>query len=173
LPDRDGLTVLRDCKQHNPDAAIIILTARGDLEDRIKGLEMGGDDYLPKPFSLLEPQVRMQAIARRKFGLREDTVSIGGFVVHLGKRLVTCGEQEIPLSRKEFDMLSYLLMHRNRPLSRIQLYEHVWGDFASEESDSNHIDVHIKNIRKKLGEFADVSWLETVRGIGYKIRAAT
>ena len=171
LPDRDGLDVLQDCKRLNPEGAVIILTARGDLEDRIKGLELGADDYLPKPFSLLELQVRMQAISRRKFGLNDDAISVEAFTVDIGKRLVHCGENEIVLSRKEFDILSYLLMHRNRPLSRIQLYEHVWGDFAGDESDSNYIDVHIKNIRKKLSEYAAVSWLETVRGIGYKIKA--
>ncbi|MFC7523089.1 response regulator transcription factor [Parapedobacter sp. GCM10030251] len=172
LPDRDGLEVLKDCRKYNPEAAVIILTARGDLEDRIKGLELGADDYLAKPFSLLELQARMQAISRRKFQLADDTMPIGDFKVDLGKRLVYFGDTEINLSRKEFDIFSYLIMHRNKPLSRIQLYEHVWGDFAADESDSNYIDVHIKNIRKKLGEFAEVTWLETIRGIGYKIRSA-
>ncbi|MGV3762624.1 response regulator transcription factor [Parapedobacter sp.] len=171
LPDRDGLEVLKDCKKYNPEAAVIILTARGNLEDRIKGLELGADDYLPKPFSLLELQARMQAISRRKFGLVDDTVSIGNFTVDLTKRLVCHRDIEVALSRKEFDIFSYLLMHRDRPLSRLQLYEHVWGDFAEIENDSNYIDVHIKNVRKKLGEFADVSWLETIRGIGYKIKS--
>lgn len=170
LPDTDGLSLLKEAKRHNPDAAYIILTARGKLEDRIKGLDLGADDYLPKPFSLLELQSRMQAISRRKFGLNDTLLSVGDFRVDLKKRLVLYGQQEIELSRKEFDLLSYLLLHRNRPLTRLQLSEHIWGNFSDDDYDSNFIDVHIKNIRKKLSAHAQVDWLETIRGIGYKIK---
>lgn len=170
LPDKDGLEILAESKRYCPQMAIIILTARGNLNDRIKGLDLGADDYLPKPFSLLELQSRMQAISRRKFGLQNETIPIGDFIVDLNERLVLFDKKEIILSRKEFDIFSYLLLHRNRTLSRIQLYEHVWGDIANEEGDSNYIDVHIKNIRKKLNEFSNIEWLETVRGVGYKIK---
>lgn len=170
LPDKDGLEILGECKKICPDMSIIILTARGDLDDRIKGLDQGADDYLPKPFSLLELQSRMQAISRRKFGLPSEIVSVGDFLVDINGRIVHCRENEVNLSRKEFDIFCYLLLHRNRTLSRMQLFEHVWGDWANEEGDSNYIDVHIKNIRKKLSEFSDVDWLETVRGVGYKIK---
>lgn len=170
LPDGDGLNVLERAKKHNPNAAYIILTARGNIEDRIKGLDLGADDYLPKPFSLLELQSRMHAIARRKFGLNKHIVNLGEFNVDLQKRVVEHNSQEIELSRKEFDLLSYLLLHKNRPLTRPQLSEHIWGSFAEDDNDSNYIDAHIKNIRKKLGAFASVDWLETVRGVGYKIK---
>ena len=170
LPDMDGLHLLQKAKKYNPDAAYIILTARGNIEDRIKGLDLGADDYLPKPFSLLELQSRMSAISRRKFGLTQHTISIGEFEVDLQRRLVLHDETEIELSRKEFDLLSYLLLHKNRPLSRMQLSEHIWGNFAEDDNDSNYIDAHIKNIRKKLSAFGSVEWLETVRGVGYKIR---
>lgn len=170
LPDCDGLKLLKDARKHNPDAAYIILTARGDTDDRIRGLDLGADDYLAKPFSLLELQSRMQAINRRKFGLKDQVLSIGDFIVDLKLRVVKLGINEIELSKKEFDLLSYLLLHRNRPLTRMQLSEHIWGNFVDDDYDSNFIDVHIKNIRKKLSRFGTVEWLETIRGVGYKIR---
>jgi two-component system OmpR family response regulator len=170
LPDRDGLLLLQQAKKINHEAAYIILTARGKLEDRIRGLDLGADDYLPKPFSLLELQSRMQAIMRRKSGLNESQVPVGDFNIDLKKRLIFHNGTEIELSRKEFDLLSYLLLHKNRPLTRTQLSEHLWGDFSDDDYDSNFIDVHIKNIRKKLGIFATADWLETVRGVGYKIK---
>jgi len=170
LPDLDGLKVLQEAKKLNPDAAYIILTARGNIEDRIVGLDLGADDYLPKPFSLLELQSRMQAISRRKFNLNTHEILLGEFVIDLQKRIVSHQINEIDLTRKEFDLLSYLLLHKNRVLTRMQLSEHIWGTFADDDYDSNYIDVHIKNIRKKLAAFGQVEWLETVRGVGYKIR---
>jgi two-component system OmpR family response regulator len=170
LPDNDGLVVLKEAKKFCPEASYIILTARGELEDRIKGLELGADDYLAKPFSLLELQARMQAISRRKSGVNDSSVAIGEFEFDLNKRLISHKGEEIELSRKEFDLLNYLLLHKNRPLTRLQLGEHLWENFADDDYDSNFIDVHIKNIRKKLSAYSDVDWLQTVRGIGYKIK---
>ena len=170
LPDKDGLHVLQDAKKNCPSASYIILTARGDLEDRIKGLDLGADDYLPKPFSLLELQSRMQAITRRKSGFKDSLVSLGDFSVDLSKRAILFDNHEIEVSRKEFDLLSYMLLHKNRPLNRSQLSEHIWGNFSDDDYDSNFIDVHIKNIRKKLSAYAPVEWLQTIRGIGYKIK---
>lgn len=170
LPDLDGLELLNEAKKMCPDASYIILTARGKIEDRIKGLDLGADDYLPKPFSLLELQSRMQAISRRKSGNNDPVVEVGDFNIDLNKRSVKFEEKEIELSKKEFDLLSYLLLHKNRPLTRLQLSEHIWGSFSDDDYDSNYIDVHIKNIRKKMSAHAPVDWLQTLRGIGYKIK---
>lgn len=170
LPDGDGLEILKSAKKSNPDAAYIIITARTNLKDRVNGLDLGADDYLAKPFYLLELQSRMQAITRRKFSITEELLPIGEFNVDLQKRLVIFEEQQIELSRKEFDLLSYLLLHKNRVLTRVQLSEHIWGTFVNDDYDSNYIDAHIKNIRKKLNVWADTEWLETVRGVDYRIK---
>ena len=170
LPDKDGLQVLSKTKKVCPNASYIILTARGDLEDRIKGLDLGADDYLAKPFSLLELQTRMQAITRRKSGNNDPVIKMGKFNLDLNKRAVWYEDQDINLSRKEFDLLSYMLLHKNRPLTRFQLSQHIWGNFSDDDYDSNYIDVHIKNIRKKFSALAPVDWLQTLRGIGYKIK---
>jgi DNA-binding response OmpR family regulator len=171
LPDYDGLDLLKEAKKHNPDAVCIILTARAEVYDRIKGLDLGADDYLPKPFSLLELQSRMQAITRRKFGLKQSLIDLGGFLINLTDRTISYYNAEVnTITKKEFDLIAYLILHKNRTLSRSQLSEHIWGSIINDDYDSNYIDAHIKNIRKKLNVFAPPDWLETVRGLGYKIK---
>ncbi len=171
LPDYEGLDLLKEAKEHNPEAGCIILTARGDIQDRVKGLDLGADDYLSKPFSLLELQSRMQAIARRKFGLKNTIVPLGEFSVDLTNRsIMHSGKELTAVTKKEFDLLSYLLLHKNRTLNRMQLNEHIWGSLIQDDCDSNYIDAHIKNIRKKLNVHGSTEWLETVRGVGYRIR---
>lgn len=169
LTDMDGLQVLQAAKKDLPDVSCIILSARGQVEDRIRGLDLGADDYLPKPFSLPELHARMQAVLRRKHGLRDMMVPLGDFLVDLGNQQVLHAGTAMPLSKKEIDVLSYLLLHKNRPITRMQLSEHIWGSYAGEDYDSNYIDVHIKNIRKKLSARGSTEWLQTIRNVGYKI----
>ncbi|MDP9081638.1 MAG: response regulator transcription factor [Bacteroidota bacterium] len=171
LPDYDGLDLLKEAKKNNSEAICIILTARAEVYDRIKGLDLGADDYLPKPFSLLELHSRMQAITRRRFGLNQSLVDLGGFIINLTERTITYLNTEVnTITKKEFDLIAYLILHKNRTLTRSQLSEHIWGSIINDDYDSNYIDAHIKNIRKKLNAFAPPDWLETVRGLGYKIK---
>jgi len=170
LPDYEGLDLLKEAKKYNPEAACIILTARAEVDDRIKGLDLGADDYLPKPFSLLELQSRMQAITRRKFGLKNSVVMLGEFAIDLTNRTISHGTSQISsITKKEFDLVAYMLLHKNRTLTRSQLSEHIWGSIVNDDYDSNYIDAHIKNIRKKLNAYGPPDWLETVRGLGYRI----
>ncbi|MBS4072674.1 MAG: response regulator transcription factor [Algoriphagus sp.] len=171
LPDGDGLDLLQDVSRYQKDASVIILTARTEVGDKILGLESGADDYLSKPFSLLELKARMQAILRRKSGWRKDVIQLGGFEIHLNEPLVAYEGQEIKLTKKEYILLQFMLINKNRVLNRFQLAEHLWGDQLDDEYQSNYIDVHVKNIRKKLSAFGPVEWLETVRGLGYKLIA--
>ncbi len=171
LPDYEGLDLLKEAKKNNPDAACIILTARAEVYDRIKGLDLGADDYLAKPFSMLELQSRMQAITRRKFGLKHTIITLGEFSVDLDNRTIAHNGTTIStITKKEYDLVAYLILHKNRTLTRPQLSEHIWGSIINDDCDSNYIDVHIKNIRKKLNTYAPADWLETVRGLGYKIK---
>ncbi|MBD3630664.1 response regulator transcription factor [Cyclobacterium sp.] len=170
LPDGDGLDLLAESKTYQKHALVIILTARADVDDRVRGLEMGADDYLSKPFSFLELKARMQAILRRKSGWNKEEIKIGGFVLDLDSWMVAFQGEKILLTKKEFSLLHFLLIHPNRVINRFQLAEHIWGDHMEDDYQSNYIDVHIKNIRKKLGSYASVKWLETVRGVGYKIK---
>lgn len=172
LPDRDGLTLLVEARRrHNQQASIIILSARGTVGDRVQSLDLGADDYLPKPYSLLELVSRMQAITRRKFGVQQEVLAFGPFTVKVRERTLHAGEQDITLTRKEFDLLHYLLLHRAKVLTRQQLIQHLWGDLpASTEGDSNFVDVHVKNLRRKLAAFDEQDWIETVRGVGYRLK---
>lgn len=169
LPDYNGFDLLKEAREGGCDAAFIILTARSETDDKIHGLELGADDYLAKPFSLPELNARMQAILRRKHGLTSNTIDIGGFLMDLNSRTVRHSGNEVALTKKEFDLLHYLALNRNRVLTRMQLTEHIWGDTMEDDYDSNFIDVHIKNLRKKLIAHGNIDWLETVRGIGYRM----
>ncbi|HTB30930.1 MAG TPA: response regulator transcription factor, partial [Bacteroidia bacterium] len=164
-----GLQLLKECKEAGQEAAVIVLTARGSTDDKVKGLDLGADDYLAKPFSLLELSSRMQAITRRKHGLKRNIVELGGFHVDLTNRSVNFNTTLINLTKKEFDILQYLLINKNRVITRMQLTEHIWDNALEVDYDSNYVDVHIKNLRKKLTHYAPVEWIETVRGIGYRL----
>lgn len=168
LPDMDGLDLLKESKKNGIEGAFIVLTARGEVEDKIAGLDLGADDYIAKPFSLAELHSRMQAILRRKHGLKSNTMSVGDFEIDIQNRTVHCKGELVNLTKKEFDLLHYLGLHKNRVLTRIQLTEHIWGDVLEDDYESNYIDVHVKNLRKKLVAHGNIDWLETVRGVGYR-----
>lgn len=169
LPDGDGMTLLQEAKKTQKSAIFIIITARGEVEDKVNGLSSGADDYLAKPFSFLELKARMQAILRRKSGWNDSAISFFEFVMDTESRTVSFQGNEITLTKKEFDLLHFLLIHKNKVINRYQLAEHIWGEYMEDDHQSNFIDVHVKNVRKKLGAYASVDWLETVRGFGYKI----
>ncbi len=169
LPDYDGLNIIKNARAWGREPAFIIITARGEVQDKVKGLDLGADDYIAKPFALPELAARMQAVGRRKFKISSQDMTVGEFVIEFQSRKFTHNGNEVLLTRKEFDLLNYLVINRNKVLTRQQLYEHIWGNTLEDQYDSNFIDVHIKNVRRKLNEFASTPWLETVRGIGYRV----
>jgi DNA-binding response OmpR family regulator len=169
LPDYNGLDLILEARKNNIDVSFIIITARGAVEDRVKGLDLGADDYLPKPFALAELHARIMAVARRKFQIGSPDISLGEFVMDIQGRKLMHGDKEVEITKKEFDLLHYLAINHDKVLARHQLYEHIWGNTLDDQYDSNFIDVHIKNIRKKLSAWAPAPWLETVRGVGYRI----
>lgn len=170
LPDGDGLDLFDDIFRYQKDTSVIILTARSEVDDRVRGLQLGADDYLAKPFSLVELKARMHAIVRRKSGWNRDVIHIGAFEMDFNSKSIFFQKEEINLTKKEFTLLHFMIINKNRVLNRFQLAEHLWGDHLEDDYQSNYIDVHIKNIRKKLGHHAPTDWLETVRGLGYKIK---
>ena len=169
LPDYNGFTLLKEAKDAGKEAAFIVLTARSAVDDRVTGLDLGADDYLAKPFSLLELQARMQAILRRRHGLKNNTIAVHEFLLDIQNRTVTCHGNAVSLTKKEFDILYYMALNKNRVITRVQLTEHIWGDVLEEDYESNYIDVHMKNLRKKLSAQASADFIETVRGIGYRM----
>lgn len=170
LPDGDGFEVLKQLKnQQNRDDSVIILTARSAVDDRIRGLDEGADDYLAKPFSLNELLARMHAIVRRKHKLEKNDFKVHDFTVDIQNRTVSANNERIHLTKKEYEIFNYLVLNKNRVVSRMSLTEHVWGDILEVNSDSNFVNVHVKNLRKKLAQYSKIDWFETVRSIGYRI----
>jgi DNA-binding response OmpR family regulator len=168
LPDYEGLDLLKESIKNKSTASVIILSARTAIEDKIKGLDLGADDYLSKPFSMVELKSRILAVTRRKHGLKGNIIRIRELEVDLDKRKAFYKNNEINLTKKEYDIFSFLILNKKKVTTRLQISEHIWGDIFEENYNSNYIDVHIKNIRRKLAEFLEYDFLETVRGIGFR-----
>jgi DNA-binding response OmpR family regulator len=163
LPRQDGMTVLRKMREANKDLPVLILTARDTVEERILGLDHGADDYVVKPFDLMEVAARLRAITRRHEGRSNPTIHHGELCVDPAARTVTLGDKIIEVGGSEFAVLESLLMNRGRVLSRERLEESLygWDDGVS----SNAVEVYIHHLRKKLGK----DLIRTVRGVGYTI----
>lgn len=168
LPRMDGLSVLREIRNAGMDMPILMLTARSDVQDRVKGLDYGADDYLAKPFSMAELMARIRAMLRRK-GNRNPILEVGSVRLDTVKRSVFVKDEQIHLTAKEFSILEFLLHNKGSVVSRFNLAEHIWGEEFDPFSMSNYVDVHIKNLRKKLTAHKEEPVIKTIRGIGFII----
>ncbi|MBU0960445.1 MAG: response regulator transcription factor [Proteobacteria bacterium] len=169
LPTVDGFAVLRQIRGRNINTPVLMLTAKGDVEDKIKGLDLGADDYLAKPFSISELLARIRALLRRSGSHGSPILSAGDLSVNTASREAFKGQLLLDLTPKEFSILEFLLYNKNRTVSRFNMAEHVWGDEFDPFTMSNSIDVHIKNLRRKIGDPA-AALINTVRGVGYMIK---
>jgi len=169
LPKKDGFSVLEELRAEGIKAPVLMLTARGEVENRVKGLDLGADDYLRKPFSMAELLARIRALLRRSHETASPYLAVGAIRLDTNTRSVTLNNEPILLTPKEFSVLEFLLYNRNRAISRFNLAEHVWGDAFDPFTMSNNIDVHIKNLRKKLDDQTG-QIIVTVRGVGYMVR---
>jgi two-component system, OmpR family, response regulator len=171
LPGRDGLEVLKAIRDGGDSTPVILLTARNELGDRIKGLDLGADDYIAKPFFVEELAARIHALVRRAVGDRVSTLHVGPLVLDRMTREVSCRNRRVELTSREFALLEYLMRSPDQVFTRSQIIEHVWGyDF---DPTTNVVDVCIRRIRTKIAsmEGADaVSPIESVRGAGYRFR---
>lgn len=168
LPGRDGLSILANLREAKNAVPVILLTARTTLDERLKGLNLGADDYLTKPFYIEELIARLHAVVRRAGGAAQSLLQVGDLSVNLLRREVHRGGRLIDLTAREFNLLEYLMRSPGRVLSRAQLLEHVWGYYF--DPGTNLVDVNIQRLRKKLSDDGKESPLiETVRGMGYRI----
>jgi two-component system, OmpR family, response regulator QseB len=163
LPDGDGLNLLRHLRRDKQTLPVLVLTARDALDDRLAGLDSGADDYLVKPFALAELVSRIRALARRSYGFNGDQLAVRGLVVDPAAQRVSVNGQWVELSRSEFSLLNALLVRADRVLTRRMLEDQVLR--SNLNNDSNVLDVHIYNLRKKIGD----GYIRTVRGVGYVI----
>lgn len=169
LPNGSGLQILENLKTAGKSGNVIIISAKDSLDDKLKGLELGADDYLTKPFHLAELNARVKAVLRRNKFDGKNTIEIANVILDLKERSFLVNQENIPLNRKEFDILNYFLLNINRLVTRTALAEHVWGDHIDQADNFDFIYYQIKNLRKKLQNAnADIE-IEAIYGIGYRL----
>lgn len=166
LPGLDGLSLVKRLRLTLPHLPVLFLSARSTVEDRVRGLQAGGDDYLTKPFAFAELSARVQALLRRATRAPETTrLTVGDVTLDLVTRIVTVGTESIELQPREFALLAYLMRHPNRPVTKTMILEHVWD--YSFDPQTNVVDVLVSRLRSKIDP--DKNRIETVRGVGYVI----
>src|ERR1700738_2259126 len=168
LPDMDGLSVLQKIRNRKTSPPVLILSARDAVDDRVKGLDLGADDYLTKPFAFVELLSRVRALLRRGQPTPER-LQVGELALDCIRRKVTRANESIELAPKEFSILEYLMRNRGRPLSRTMIVEHVWD--MDYDGLTNIVDVYIRHLRSKIDDRFPAKLIQTVRGIGYMIDA--
>ncbi|MBS1778817.1 MAG: response regulator transcription factor [Bacteroidetes bacterium] len=168
LPGGNGLTLLQVLRKLNKLDGVIIISARNELDDKITGLQLGADDYLTKPFHLAELNVRIAAIVRRKNALGNDMISFEEISIDAQSQKVMVNDAEITLTRTEYEFLMYLIINKNRVLSKSAIAEYLWGDHMDMVDNYDFMYAHIKNLRKKLVQAGAGDYIHSVYGMGYK-----
>ena len=167
LPVRDGIDVCRTLRRRGMRTPILMLTARDAVEDRVRGLDSGADDYLVKPFAFAELLARVRALTRREPAATGTVLGVGDLLLDTTTRDVSRDGKRIELTTKEYALLEYLLRHSNQVLTRTMIAEHVWNyEF---DNASNVIDVHVRNLRRKIDDPFETKLISTIRGAGYRI----
>lgn len=169
MPKMDGYALLEKLRSQGMDTPVLFLTARDAISDRVKGLDLGADDYLVKPFDFEELLARIRAMTRKKAGKRSNVFTLGNLQVDAQSHTVTRGGQEINLLPKEFTILEYMIRNQGTVLSREQLENQIWNYERS--GSSNNIDVYISKLRKKIDGDGQSRLLHTIRGVGWVLRA--
>jgi DNA-binding response OmpR family regulator len=170
LPGLDGLTILSRLREAGGAAHVLILTAKDAVGDRVKGLDLGADDYLVKPFAMEELLARIRALSRRAYCIKNPSLEIDHLRIETATQRVWCGPEEVRLTPREYGLLEYLAMRRGEVVSRTDIWEHVY-EFKS-EADSNVVDVYIGYLRKKIERPGRTALIRTVRGRGYSLGAS-
>jgi DNA-binding response OmpR family regulator len=171
LPDGDGFAALDYLKERMKNESVLIISARNSLDDKLRGLNIGADDYLTKPFHLAELKARIVAIYRRKTSGSNNKLIFNEIAIDLPGRTVDINGEPITLTRKEYDMLLYFMANKGRVISKNAIAEHLWGDEMDMHDNFDFIYTHIKNLRKKLLDASCNDYLRSVYGIGYKFMA--
>lgn len=168
LPDGNGLAILEELKKQNKQDGVIIVSAKNALEDKIEGLQLGADDYLTKPFHLSELMARIYSIIRRKQFNNSNIIIQNELQINLLAKTVMINDQNINLTKKEFDLLLYFIGNKNKVISKSTLAEHLSGDLADMLDSHDFVYAHVKNLKKKLYDAGCEHYLKTVYGTGYK-----
>jgi DNA-binding response OmpR family regulator len=171
LPDGEGFAILDFLKKNRKDEAVLIISARNSLDDKIKGLNIGADDYLTKPFHLAELKARVASVYRRKASNSNNNLVFNEITINLPGRTVEVNGANIVFTRKEYEMLLYFIANKGKVISKNAIAEHLWGDEMDMHNNFDFIYTHIKNLRKKLIDAGCPDYLKSIYGIGYKFSA--
>lgn len=169
LPGGSGLTLLEELKKMKKQDSVIIISAKNSVDDKVRGLNLGADDYLPKPFHIAELHARVKSVIRRKSLEGQTVIELSNLKLNLQDRSVQVGTTPLVLNRKEFDILTYFVSNKNRLVNKAALAERIWGDHIDQADDFEFIYSQIKNIRKKLKDAEAGVEIQAVYGIGYKL----
>ncbi|MBL7975312.1 MAG: response regulator transcription factor [Candidatus Kapabacteria bacterium] len=167
VPKKDGFTILSEIREAGNNTPVLMLTARSTMEDRVTGLDLGADDYLPKPFHFEELAARLRSIMRRSGAEKSTKLQVGDLILDTVSHMAYRNNKEIELTTKEYALLEYLMRNRNRILSRSMIMQHVWK--VSFDPESNIIDVYVKRLRAKV-EAGGARFIYSIRGVGYRIK---
>ncbi len=171
LPDGNGLAVLKHLKSENKTEGIIIISAKDSLNDRISGLKLGADDYLAKPFHLPELSARIEALIRRKKFQGSNKIAFNELSIDVSAHLVKSNNKQLALTRKEYDLLLFLISNKGKVISKDSIAEHLSGDMADMLDNHGFVYAHIKNLKKKLSESGCHDYIKTIYGFGYQWEA--
>ena len=169
LPDGNGLDLLQELKNMDKADSVIIISAKDSLDDKIKGLDLGADDYLTKPFHIAELNSRIKSVIRRRKSDGRRLLKLENVSINIEERLVLINDQSIDLNRKEFDILVFFITNKSRIVSKSAIAENIWGDYIDQSDDFDFIYSQIKNLRKKLRICEAKVDINTVYGMGYKL----
>lgn len=170
LPDGDGMNLLSLVKENWPQIGVVIISAKNALDDKLKGLDLGADDYLPKPFHLAELNARTRAVFRRRHQKGQDLLTFKEIELNLETHEAKVHDITLDLTRKEFELLHYFFVNENRLLTKQTIAEHLWGDYMDSADSFDFVYQHIKNLRKKISAAGGNDYLKTVYGVGYKLK---
>lgn len=168
LPGGNGLDIVSELKKIKNNTGIIIISAKNSTDDRIKGLEIGSDDYLTKPFDLAELNARIKAVVRRRNFNGQNLIEYEEITISPYQHWVKVNDDEIVLTKKEFDLLLYFVSNPNRVITKESIAEHLWGDHMDGADCFDFIYAHLKNLRKKINEKGGADYIQTIYGVGYK-----
>ena len=168
LPGLDGFQILRQLRKEGISTPVLMLTAKTRIEDKVSGLDLGADDYLTKPFAVPELLARVRSLLRRASDIKSSVLTIGDLKINTATHTVLEKNSEVNLTAKEYAILEFLIYNQNHVVSRMSIAEHVWGDNLDLFTMTNFVDVHIKNLRKKIADSKEL--IKTVRGVGYMLR---
>lgn len=172
LPDGSGLELVEFMKAQRVESGILIVSAKNALDDRVRGLELGADDYLTKPFHLTELNARLRAIFRRRNLNGERVITLNELHVNPDTMEAQIDDRKLDLTPKEFELLLYFVINKNRVVTRQSIAEHLWGDYIDNLANVDFVYQHVKNLRKKIDLAQGKDYIETVYGLGYKFNAA-